>query len=336
MNHAHTPAPHHSTSHDHAHNHTHDHDHQQATAGQAEILDLDAEVLAEHTASITAWLPLRSTPHHIVDLGCGTGAGTFALLDRFPDAHITAVDASAEHMQRLRAKACARGDQERVHTVQADLDAVTWPGLGSPDLVWASASMHHMTRPERALRNVYDVLAPGGLFAVVELAGHPRFLPADAPAERPGLEERLHAAADRRQAEHMPHRGADWGPMLTAAGFTVEDERTLTVNLDLTVSVEAPLSVEAPVSVAAPVNLDGTVKNLDGAVNVDGVRRNEAVARYATGVLQRIRSAVADRIAPEDLTALDRLLDTGSPHGIAHRDDLTVRTERTVWAARRA
>ncbi|NDZ97758.1 class I SAM-dependent methyltransferase, partial [Streptomyces sp. SID10116] len=162
----------------------HDHDHQQATNSQAEILDLDAEVLAEHTASITAWLPLRSTPHHIVDLGCGTGAGTFALLDRFPDAHITGVDASAEHLRRLRTKACSRGVQERVHTVQADLDAATWPGLGSPDLVWASASMHHMARPERALRNVYDVLAPGGLFAVVELAGHPRFLPADAPAER--------------------------------------------------------------------------------------------------------------------------------------------------------
>ncbi|WP_440102618.1 hypothetical protein [Streptosporangium sp. H16] len=36
----------------------------------------------------------------------------------------------------------------------------------------------------------------------------------------------------------------------------------------------------------------------------------------------------------EDLAALDRLFDTDGPHGILHRDDLTVRTERTVWAAR--
>ncbi|GGW35759.1 hypothetical protein GCM10010340_11810 [Streptomyces griseoloalbus] len=36
--------------------------------------------------------------------------------------------------------------------------------------------------------------------------------------------------------------------------------------------------------------------------------------------------------APEDLTALDRLLDTGGPHSVLRRDDLTV---RTVWAARR-
>ncbi len=289
MNHAHTDTSHHGASHGHHHEHS--------MNGQAEILDLDAEVLAEHTASITAWLPLRTAPHHIVDLGCGTGAGTFALLDRFPDAHVTAVDASAEHLQRLRTKACTRGVQERVRTVQADLDDDAWPDLGSPDLVWASASMHHMAHPDRALRTVHDTLAPGGLFAVVELAGHPRFLPENAPEDRPGLEERVHAAADRRQAEHLPHRGADWGPMLTDAGFTVEGERTIAVNLE-------------------------------GS-------RSEAMGRYATGILQRIRSVVADGLSAADLTALDQLLDTSSPHSILRRDDLTVRTERTVWAARR-
>ncbi len=288
MNHAHTHTPRHGASRGH---------HHEQMEGQAEILDLDAEVLAEHTASITAWLPLQTDPHHIVDLGCGTGAGTFALLDRFPDAHVTAVDTSAEHLQRLRTKACTLGVQERVRTVHADLDEAAWPDLGSPDLVWASASMHHMAHPDRALRTIHDTLAPGGLFAVVELAGPPRFLPADAPAERPGLEERVHAAADRRQAEHMPHRGADWGPMLTAAGFTIEGERTIAVNLDRT--------------------------------------RSEAIGRYATGVLQRIRSVIADSLSSEDLTVLDQLLDTSSPHSILRRDDLMVRTERTVWAVRR-
>ncbi|MYV94882.1 class I SAM-dependent methyltransferase [Streptomyces sp. SID1034] len=289
MNNAQTHIRHQGASHGHGQEHGID--------GQAEILDLDAEVMSEHTASITAWLPLRTAPRHIVDLGCGTGAGTFALLDRFPDAHITAVDASAEHLQRLRAKACTRGVQERVLTVHADLDEAAWPDLGVPDLVWASASMHHMTRPDRALRNVRDALAPGGLFALVELAAHPRFLPESAPEGRPGLEERVHTAADRLQADVMPHRGADWGPMLTAAGFTVEDRRILTTNID-------------------------------GS-------RSEATGRYALGVLQRIRGAVAERLSAEDLAALDELLDTSGPHSILRRDDLAVRAERTVWAARR-
>ncbi|MBQ1090466.1 trans-aconitate 2-methyltransferase [Streptomyces sp. B93] len=274
------------------------HTHQHSDADQAEILDLDAEVLAEHTASITAWLPVRSAPRQIVDLGCGTGTGTFALLDRFPDAHVTAVDTSAGHLQLLREKACARGVEGHVRTVHADLDSPHWPDLGTPDLVWASASMHHMADPARALRGVRELLAPGGLFAVVELAGFPRFLPAHAPENRPGLEERAHAATHAFHSEHVPHRGADWGPMLTDAGFTIEDQRTLTVT-------------------------------------VEG-ERGEAVGRYAHASLRRVRAAAAPALSPEDLAALDELLDPDSPHSLLHRADLAVRTERTVWAARRA
>ncbi|MFB4315848.1 class I SAM-dependent methyltransferase [Actinomadura sp. 21ATH] len=289
MNHAHPHAPRHGAQHDHHREH--------GAEGQAEILDLDAEVLAEHIASITAWLPLKREPRQIVDLGCGTGAGTFALLERFPEAHVTAVDTSAEHLRLLREKACARGVEGHVRTVQADLDAGRWPDLGTPDLVWASASMHHMADPDRTLRSVRELLAPGGLFAVVELAGLPRFLPAHAPESRPGLEERAHAAADELHAEHVPHRGADWGPMLTAAGFTVEDERTVTVDIE--------------------------------------GKRSEAIGRYAHGSLQRIRGAVAAALSPEDLAALDELLDADSPNSLLRREDLAVRTERTVWAARR-
>lgn len=265
---------------------------------QAEILDLDAAVIDEHTAAIAGWLPLRTPPIRIVDIGCGTGAGTFALLDRFPEAHVTAVDASAGHLRRLREKACARGLDGRVHAVQADLDRAAWPDLGTPDLVWASASMHHMAHPDHVLRNIRELLAHQGLFAVVELAAFPRFLPEDAPEDRPGLEERCHQASDRLHAAHVPHRGADWGPMLTRAGFTVEGERTI-------------------------------------AVTIEG-SANEAVGTYALSSLRRLRHSVAGALAPEDLSAFDRLLDTDSPHCVLRRDDLAVRTERTVWAARRA
>ncbi|MGW5738378.1 MULTISPECIES: class I SAM-dependent methyltransferase [Streptomyces] len=289
MNHAAAHAGHHGADHP-----SH---HEPDTASQAEILDLDAEVLAEHLASITAWLPLATTPRRIVDLGCGTGAGTFALLARFPEAEVTAVDASADHLGRLRSRAEELGTADRVRTVQADLDA-QWPDLGRPELIWASASMHHMADPDRALRKTHDLLAPGGLFAVVELAGFPRFLPADAPAERPGLEERCHAALDRHEAGHMPHRGADWGPKLTAAGFTVEAERTITVD-------------------------------------VDG-SRSAAVGRYALGSMKRLRAGAAHALTAEDLAALDHLLDDDSPLSILRRTDLAVRTERGVWAARRA
>ncbi|MFJ4341512.1 class I SAM-dependent methyltransferase [Streptomyces sp. NPDC088915] len=301
MTHAHLPSHAHDASAGHSHGHDaphgHSHSRSRSAEDQAELLDLDAEVLAEHLADLVSWLPVRTPPREIVDLGGGTGAGTFALLDRFPEAHVTAVDSSAAHLQRLREKACARGVEERVRTVQADLDLVDWPDLGTPDLVWASASLHHMRHPDRALRQVHGLLAPGGLFAVVELAGFPRFLPEDAPEERPGLEERCHTASERFHTEHVPHRGADWGPMLADAGFALDGERTVTVNIEAS--------------------------------------RDDTVGAYALGGLRRIRHGVADLLPPEDLAALDRLLDTDGPHSILRREDLGVRTERTVWAARR-
>lgn len=261
-----------------------------------EILDLDAAVLAEHIASIATWLPVRTSPRRIVDLGAGTGAGTFALLRHFPGAEAVAVDASAAHLRRLVEKAEAEGLAGRVRTVQADLDA-EWPEFGTPELVWASASLHHLTDPGRTLRRVHGTLAPGGLFAVVELAGFPRFLPPDAPEDRPGLEERCHAEIDRQHAAHMPHRGADWGALLKDAGFTVEDERTVSVHI--------------------------------------GPPHTGTVGRYALTSLRRLREGVEGKAAAEDLAALDRLLDTDGPHGLLRREDVAVRTERTVWAARR-
>lgn len=284
-------------AHQHSAGHGRHHEHE-AGHGQAVVLDWDAHVLAEVNADIIEQLPLPTPPRHIIDLGCGTGTGTFALLDRFPDAVVTAVDSSAEHLERLRDRATDRGLHDRVRTVQADLDAADWPELVAAELIWASASLHHLADPLSMLRRLHDVLAPGGLLAVIELAGLPRFLPEDQPADRPGLEERLHAAGEQDFAGRMPHRGADWGPTLSAAGFVVEQERTISVHI---------------------------------AASAD-----TGVGAYALAALQGLRSSVADRLSPVDRDALDRLVDVDSPDNVTARTDLVLRTERRVWAARAA
>ena len=287
MSHAHQRNPGHGQHHDHRAGHD-----------QAVVLDWDAQVLAEVNADIIEQLPLPTPPRRIVDFGCGTGTGTFALLDRFPHASITAVDSSAEHLRRLRDKATDRGLHDRVRIVQAVLDGADWPQLVAPELVWASASLHHLASPDDSLRRLHDLLAPGGLLAVVELAGFPRFLPDSAPAHRPGLEERCHAATAPDFADHLPHRGADWGRMLVAAGFAIEHQRTIAVRID--------------------------------------AAGNAGVGAYALAGLRGIRRSVAGKLSPEDLTALDRLLDTGGADSVLARTDLVLRTERQVWAARRA
>jgi SAM-dependent methyltransferase len=194
----------------------------------SELLDLDAAVLHEYHREVISWVTsLVPDQSHVVDLGAGTGVGALALALALPDAQVTAVDASEEMLAHLQHKAAATGAGDRVRTVQADLDQ-PWPDLGRADLVWMSASLHHMAEPERALARVLALLRPGGLFAVTELDSFPRFL-----ADRPeaALEERCHDLMAQRRAEAGMHIGADWATLLRAAGFTIVAERRFDIVL---------------------------------------------------------------------------------------------------------
>lgn len=55
-----------------------------------------------------------------------------------------------------------------------------------------------------------------------------------------------------------------------------------------------------------------------------------AAVRYARACLSQTRHGLEDRLPPSDLAALDKIL-----AGLDSRDDLSVRTERTAWLARR-
>jgi SAM-dependent methyltransferase len=192
----------------------HEHDHHDH-GDLAEILELEAEVLQAHLTAMADFLPEMTGPR-ILDVGAGTGNGTLALLRRFPDADVTALDISPEMLARLTQKA-------DVETVHADLDAA-WPTIAPVDLVWASNSLHHMADPDHALGEIFARLKPGGVLAVAEMEAFPRFT-GDA------AEDRAQAEMIKMRAEDMPHLGDNWGEHLTRAGFVVERERTFDVDL---------------------------------------------------------------------------------------------------------
>lgn len=180
----------------------------------AEILELDAVVFADLLADVvTRVAALAPSPTRtVVDLGAGTGTGALALARALPEAQIVAVDSSPVMLGRLRVAADDAGVGDRVRTVEADLDS-GWPATGEADLVWASASMHHVADPDRVLRDACAALAPGGLVAVVEMTGTTPVLPPSVGRE--GLAGRL--------AEAMTHAGwnqyPDWTPHLQRAGL---------------------------------------------------------------------------------------------------------------------
>lgn len=86
----------------------------------------------------------------------------------------------------------------------------------------------------------------------------------------------------------------DWRPLLERAGFAVVGQRDLTAEAD---------------------------------VNAPGA------ADFADRYLRRMRSSAQSHLPSEDLTALDLLLDPGSPQALLRRADLTISSRRSAWAA---
>lgn len=197
-------------------------------AGHADVLDLDAEVVG-HLDELTAWVQglVTCAPRTVVDIGAGSGTGTFALARRFPHARLVAVDSSAEMLAHLRSAAADRGFDTRVSTLEADVDQ-RWPDVGAIDLAWAASSLHHLQHPDRVLADLRQALEPGGLVVVVEMDGLPRFLPRDLGVGLPGLEDRCHDAMAQQGWNAHP----DWGPHLQRAGLELLEQRTFSYLLD--------------------------------------------------------------------------------------------------------
>ncbi|HET9517132.1 MAG TPA: class I SAM-dependent methyltransferase, partial [Actinoplanes sp.] len=242
-------------------------------------------VLHEHLRDVITWVGshLPDRPR-IVDLGAGTGTGSTALARHLPTAQITAVDLDEQMLEHLRERAAALGLTDRIRTVRADLDQ-PWPELGPADLVWASAAMHHMADPTDAVRQAFATLRPGGVFAITELDSFPRFLTDPAARE---LEDRCQATLDAHRVEAGLHMHADWGALLTGAGFVIEATRTYDIDL------RPPLPA--------------------------------AATRYAQVTMARMRHRLADSLSAADLAALDQLvheLDNGYPD-LAVRTNRTI------------
>ena len=282
----------------------HSHHHHQAVGDadtaevgvQADILDLDAEVLSSYLTSaidrvhdLARQLPVR----RILDIGAGTGSAAVILAQRFAGADVVAVDQSAEMLARLEAKAAGLGLAGRVLTVEANLDE-SWPAIDRVDVAWASRSMHHLAEPGRVLEEIFAAVNPGGVLAVAEMSGHVRFLPDDIGIGSPGLEARCQAALQELMRVSLPHLGADWGLLIAGAGFADVAEQVF--DIDLT----APLPASA--------------------------------GRYAREQLRRMRNHISEAISADDLAVLDGLVGDG-PDSVLHRQDLAIRGRRTLWTA---
>jgi SAM-dependent methyltransferase len=102
----------------------------------------------------------------IADLGCGTGASTLVLASAL-DAHLHAVELSQAFLERLDARATARGLRDRLTLHAASMDALPFQE-GSLDAIWSEGAIYNLGF-ERGLQQWRRYLKPGGVVAASEL-----------------------------------------------------------------------------------------------------------------------------------------------------------------------
>jgi trans-aconitate 2-methyltransferase len=98
-------------------------------------------------------------PRRVVDLGCGTGALTTTLTERWPDAVVEGVDSSPE----MIAEAAPRGIPDRLSFTLADLRS--WRPRVRVDVLVSNAALQWVPDHEARLPAWVEALSPGGWLA---------------------------------------------------------------------------------------------------------------------------------------------------------------------------
>ena len=121
----------------------------------------------------TAGGPVES----FLDIGCGGGALTLAMLERYPNARATLVDFSEPMLTEARERLTPHGD--RCVILTGDLGALDWLCDVEPrapfDAAVSGFAIHHLTdtRKRELYAEVFALLRPGAFFINIEHVSSP-------------------------------------------------------------------------------------------------------------------------------------------------------------------
>lgn len=115
-------------------------------------------------------IPPPSESAYILDLCCGEGLLTRALLDKFPECHVYGLDGSPKMIAHTEEALAAYG--ARFKAKQFDLAANDWREFPFPvHAVVSSLAIHHLDGVGKQIlfTDIATLLAPGGSFVIADL-----------------------------------------------------------------------------------------------------------------------------------------------------------------------
>lgn len=119
------------------------------------------ERLAALNSGLDAVDEIGASPARILDLGCGTGAGTLILAERYADAWVTGVDASPQMIAQATRNAAAAGSAARFAVGR----------LQDVDLGDESVDLVVLLNAPPAFEEIERLLKPGGRVVIAASRG---------------------------------------------------------------------------------------------------------------------------------------------------------------------
>ncbi|MFC7140663.1 class I SAM-dependent methyltransferase [Halosimplex aquaticum] len=120
----------------------------------------DAGPSAHHaTDAVADFIAETRVPDAFADVGCGPGHAAFAVAERYPETEVVGYDAAEPVLEENRDRARERG-VENVAFERAVLPA--FDPDREFDVVFSYFTLCYVADIERALRELYDAVAPGG------------------------------------------------------------------------------------------------------------------------------------------------------------------------------
>lgn len=181
-------------------------------ATEQERLRVQSRILSAHVMRGVSY----PDDARVLEIGCGVGAQSELLLERFPGVTLTSVDREEAQLEQARARFRAHPNRDRVEFVRGDALALPFADatFDGAFICWV---LEHLKEPAQALAEVLRCLKPGAVLHANEVFNQMHYVhPRDAALLR------YYDEFNRLQLElgGDPFVGVRLGSFLTQVGFT--------------------------------------------------------------------------------------------------------------------
>lgn len=131
----------------------------------------DAPIMLEHISKLA--VTVRADASNLLDIGCGAGNNTIAVLRNKPGINCDLVDLSTAMLERATGRLESEKTGE-VRTYHGDFRDVDVPS-SHYDIIIAAAVLHHLRDDadwEKSFGKIYELLKPGGALFVSDIVTH--------------------------------------------------------------------------------------------------------------------------------------------------------------------